>query len=52
MIAGLMERGMHGRDAAETGALLHVLAARSFGPGLVAGDLPDLIPQVFKDLGV
>lgn len=52
LIAGLMARGMHTRDAAETGAMLHAMAARKFGPGLVAGDLPDMIPGVLKDLGV
>ncbi len=30
----------------EVAAWLHVEAARSFGPGLIAEDLPDLIPKV------
>ncbi|OCX67074.1 NAD(P)H-hydrate dehydratase [Thioclava sp. SK-1] len=52
LIAGLMARGHAGFDAACTAALLHAQAARSFGPGLISEDLPDLIPQVLRDLGV
>lgn len=52
LIGGLMARGLHPTDASEAATLLHTMAARSFGPGLIAGDLPDMIPGVFKDLGV
>ncbi|MFD1882404.1 NAD(P)H-hydrate dehydratase [Paracoccus pacificus] len=31
---------------------LHAAAARRFGPGLIADDLPDQIPGVFRDLAV
>ncbi len=52
MIAGLLARGLEPMAAAETTAWLHVEAARRFGPGLVAEDLPETIPAVFRDLGL
>ena len=51
-IAGLMARGFDPMMAAETGAWLHVECARSFGPGLIAEDLPEELPKVFRALGV
>ncbi len=51
-IAGLMARGFSAFDAACTGAWLHVECAREFGPGLIAEDLPELLPAVFRRLGV
>jgi len=52
MICGLMARGFPAMQAAETAAGLHVECARSFGPGLIAEDLPDMLPKVFRDLGL
>jgi len=52
MITGLMARGLRPMAAAETAAWLHVEAARKFGPGLIAEDLPEMIPAVFRDLGL
>lgn len=52
LIAGLLARGLPPMQAAETGAYLHVEAARAFGPGLIAEDLPEMIPRVFRDLGL
>jgi hydroxyethylthiazole kinase-like uncharacterized protein yjeF len=52
LIAGLMARGFWTKDAAETAAYLHVEAARAFGPGLIAEDLPEMLPKVLRDLGV
>ncbi len=52
IIAGLLARGFAPRQAAETAAWLHVEAARSFGPGLIAEDLPEELPKVFRDLGL
>jgi NAD(P)H-hydrate repair Nnr-like enzyme with NAD(P)H-hydrate dehydratase domain len=52
IITGLMARGLDPYDAAATGAWLHSAAARRFGPGLIADDLPDQIPGVFRDLGL
>ena len=52
IIAGLMARGWLAFRAATQGAALHAAAARSFGPGLVADDLPDQLPAVFRGLGL
>jgi hydroxyethylthiazole kinase-like uncharacterized protein yjeF len=51
-IAGLLARGFSPFDAACTGAWLHVEAALSFGPGLIAEDLPEELPKVFRRLGL
>ena len=51
-ITGLLARGFEPMDAAETGAWLHVECARKFGPGLIAEDLPEQLPAVFRDLGL
>ena len=51
-ITGLLARGFSAMQAAETGAWLHVECARAFGPGLIAEDLPEALPGVFRDLGV
>ncbi|MBD0865794.1 MAG: NAD(P)H-hydrate dehydratase [Rhodobacteraceae bacterium] len=51
-IAGLLARGFSPMMAAETAAWLHVECARTFGPGLIAEDLPEMLPQVFRDLGI
>lgn len=50
-IAGLLARGLAPFDAACTAAWLHVECARSFGPGLIAEDLPEELPKVFRALG-
>ncbi len=52
LIGGLMARGQPPAAAAETAAFLHVEAARAFGPGLIAEDLPEMLPRVLRDLGV
>lgn len=51
-IAGLMARGFAPFDAACTGAWLHVECALSFGPGLIAEDLPEELPAAFRALGL
>ncbi|WP_270733081.1 NAD(P)H-hydrate dehydratase [Shimia sp. Alg240-R146] len=51
-ITGLLARGFAPMAAAETGAWLHVECARAFGPGLIAEDLPEVLPQVLRDLEV
>lgn len=51
MIGGLLARGFGVREAAASAAWLHQEAARSFGPGLIAEDLPDALPAVFRALG-
>ena len=52
IVTGLMARGFSGFDAARLGAWLHVEAARDFGPGLIAEDLPEALPGVFRALGL
>lgn len=51
-ITGLLARRFQPFDAACTAAWLHVEAARSFGPGLIAEDLPEQLPKVFRELGL
>ena len=51
-ITGLLARGFAPFDAASTAAWLHVECARSFGPGLIAEDLPEELPKVFRALGL
>ncbi|MCB2115812.1 MAG: NAD(P)H-hydrate dehydratase [Rhodobacteraceae bacterium] len=51
-IAGLLARGFGPMQAAETAAWLHVECALFFGPGLIAEDLPEELPKVFRALGV
>ncbi len=49
-ISGLLARGFNPHDAACTAAWLHVECALSFGPGLIAEDLPEALPKVFSKL--
>ncbi|MEM6385846.1 MAG: NAD(P)H-hydrate dehydratase [Pseudomonadota bacterium] len=49
-ITGLLARGFGPMQAAETGAWLHTECALSFGPGLIAEDLPEELPKVFSQL--
>ncbi|MBL1437464.1 MAG: NAD(P)H-hydrate dehydratase [Rhodobacteraceae bacterium] len=49
-ITGLMARGFAPMQAAETAAWLHVECALKFGPGLIAEDIPEQLPAVFRDL--
>jgi len=51
-ITGLLARGFPAIEAAETAAWLHVECALKFGPGLIAEDLPEVLPAVFRDLGL
>jgi hydroxyethylthiazole kinase-like uncharacterized protein yjeF len=49
-IAGLLARGYAPMQAAEIAAWLHVECARVFGPGLIAEDLPEVLPKVLRAL--
>lgn len=51
-IAGLMAQGMSPFDAACAGAWLHGAAAATFGLGLVAEDLSEVLPKVLQSLFV
>ncbi len=47
-ITGLLARGFDAMGAAKTAVWLHVECARQFGPGLIAEDLPEVLPDVYK----
>lgn len=51
-ITGLLARVLSPKLAAETAAWLHVECARSFGPGLIAEDIPEELPKVLKTLEI
>jgi NAD(P)H-hydrate epimerase len=48
MILGLLAQGMDAFDAAAAAVWMHGAAAQDFGPGLLAEDLPDLLPGVMR----
>ena len=50
IILGLLAQGMDPLLAAAAAVWLHGAAASEFGPGLIAEDLPDLLPGVFRRL--
>lgn len=50
IICGLLAQSMPPFEAAAAGAWLHGAAARAFGPGLIAEDLPETLPQVLRAL--
>jgi NAD(P)H-hydrate epimerase len=50
IILGLLGQGMPTFAAAAAAVWLHGAAAASFGPGLIAEDLPDLLPRVLREL--
>ncbi|HEY9280869.1 MAG TPA: NAD(P)H-hydrate dehydratase, partial [Eoetvoesiella sp.] len=50
LIAGLMAQGLEPFFAAAAAAWLHGEAARLFGPGLIAEDLPEIFPRVLRRL--
>jgi hydroxyethylthiazole kinase-like uncharacterized protein yjeF len=51
LILGLLAQGMDAYLAAAAAVWLHGAAAQEFGPGLLAEDLPDLLPNVLRALG-
>lgn len=50
LIAGLLAQSVPAFEAACMGVWMHGEAASLFGPGLIADDLPDYIPQVLRKL--
>ncbi len=50
MIGGLLAQGMPAFEAAASGVWLHGEAANRFGRGLIAEDLPEMLPGVLQSL--
>ncbi len=50
LITGLLAQKMPALDAAGAAVWLHGEAARMFGPGLIAEDLPEMLPRVLAEL--
>ncbi len=48
--ADLLAQGMPAFEAASAAVWLHGAAARAFGPGLIAEDLPEALPGVLREL--
>nr|TFG54103.1 MAG: NAD(P)H-hydrate dehydratase [Hyphomicrobiales bacterium] len=49
-VAGLLAQSMAPFEAASAAAWLHGEAANLCGPGLIAEDLPEMLPKVLRDL--
>jgi NAD(P)H-hydrate repair Nnr-like enzyme with NAD(P)H-hydrate dehydratase domain len=52
MVLGLLAQNMPGFEAASAAIWLHGAAARDFGPGLIAEDLPETLPRVLRALQI
>ncbi|MFH1803378.1 MAG: NAD(P)H-hydrate dehydratase [Pseudomonadota bacterium] len=50
MIAGLLAQGMAMFDAASMAVWLHGEAGQKFGPGLIAEDIPEMVPGLLSGL--
>ena len=50
LIAGLLAQGMEPFEAGCAAVWLHGDAGLRYGPGLIAEDLPELMPQVLRAL--
>lgn len=50
IILGLLAQGVPAFEAAAMGVWLHGEAGQAFGPGLIAEDLPEMLPSVLRDL--
>jgi hydroxyethylthiazole kinase-like uncharacterized protein yjeF len=50
IIGGLLAQGMPAFEAASAAVWMHGAAARAFGPGLIAEDIPEQLPGVWRNL--
>jgi ADP-dependent NAD(P)H-hydrate dehydratase / NAD(P)H-hydrate epimerase len=50
VITGLLAQGEHAHSAACAAVWIHAECANRFGPGLIAEDLPEIIPEVLRHL--
>ncbi len=50
MISGMLAQNVAAFEAASIGVWMHGEAGHAFGPGLIAEDLPDVLPEVFRNL--
>ncbi len=50
MIGGFLAQHVSPFEAACIGVWMHGEAGHAFGPGLIAEDLPDVLPEVFRNL--
>ncbi len=50
MIGGLLAQGLAAFEAAAAAVWIHGAAAARHGPGLIAEDLPEALPQVLREL--
>jgi NAD(P)H-hydrate epimerase len=50
MIVGLLAQAVPVFEGASAAVWLHGAAAKDFGPGLIAEDLPEALPKVLRDL--
>ena len=50
MIGGMLAQHVPAFEAACIGVWVHGEAGHAFGPGLIAEDLPDVLPEVFRNL--
>lgn len=50
MIGGMLAQRVPAFEAASIAVWMHGEAARMFGPGLIAEDLADVLPNLFRDL--
>ena len=49
-LAGLLAQHVPAFEAVSMAVWMHGEAAREFGPGLIAEDLPEMLPEVLRDL--
>ncbi|MEQ8822984.1 MAG: NAD(P)H-hydrate dehydratase [Filomicrobium sp.] len=52
LITGLLAQGVPAFEAACAGVWIHGKCANRFGPGLIAEDLPEMVPAVLRELYV